>query len=234
MANSESTNPQTETDLIGNFQEEALAQLLQLAEDVTLRVGKLSSEFNIDKEMIVQALGLKLPIYAHRLKKHKPTAWSEALAGMVKDAPPEVRKGSGEKQFNGSYAKWVSGNWMDRKDEFEEKAWLKDTGYRIGSERAGCRSLLDALERQVGFRCSRVSLSVIVKLTYVVRIYKARRNRNYVRCCFEKARPQYLLCIIAASSRVSDPVGYQGPWMEGLRIVYSQRACVYHDQLEGI
>ena len=90
MPNLESANLQTETDLIGAFPEidlictfpkPALAQLLQIAEDVTplAHLGKLSSEFNINKEKIVQALGIKLPIYVHRLKRHKPTAWSEAV-----------------------------------------------------------------------------------------------------------------------------------------------------------
>lgn len=150
----ESTNPQT--DLIGSFPEPARAQLLELAEEVTLRVGKLSSEFGIDKEKVVEALGIKLPIYVHRLKKHKPTAWSEALAGMVQDAPPEAKKGSGEKKFSGSYAKWVSKNWVGRKEEFAEKANSKNTEFRIGPELEGCRGLLNALERQVGFHCSRV------------------------------------------------------------------------------
>ena len=132
MPNLESTNLQTEadltgtfpgTDLICTFPEPALAQLLQIAEDVTLRsrAGKLSSKFNINKEKTVQALSIKLPIYVHQLKRHKPTAWSEAVVGMVQDTPPEARKGSGEKQFNGSYAKLVSENWMEQKDEFKGK-----------------------------------------------------------------------------------------------------------------
>ena len=132
MPNLESTNLQTEadltetfpeTDLICTFPKPALAQLLQIAEDVTLlaRAGEFSSKFNINKEKIVQALSIKPPIDVHRLKRHKPTAtaWSEAVVGMVQDTPPEARKGSGEKQFNGSYAKLVFENWMEQKDEFK-------------------------------------------------------------------------------------------------------------------
>jgi len=135
--------------------EPALDQIHQLAEDIILRVGKISSEFEIDKETIIQSLNIKVPIYVHRLKKHKPTAWSEALVGMAEDAPPDVKKGGGRKHFNGSYVKWVSENWQERKDEFEEKARLKDTTYRMASDREGCQDLLDALERQVSLHCSR-------------------------------------------------------------------------------
>ena len=129
--------------------EPALDQLEQLAQDITLRVSKISSDFKISKEVIMQSLNLKVPIYVHRLRRHRPTAWSEALVGMAQDAPPEVKKGGGRKQFNDSYVKWVSENWVDRKEEFAEKAESKQATYRIASDREACMALLAALERQV-------------------------------------------------------------------------------------
>jgi hypothetical protein len=96
----------------------------------------------------------QVPPFGHRLNRHKPTAWSEALAGMMEDAPPEARKGSGEKHFTGSYTKWVSQNWMERKGEFEEKARLKKTQFGLSSKREGCQNLLNSLECQVCLHCS--------------------------------------------------------------------------------
>src|SRR5947209_20619455 len=85
--------------------EPAHDQVHQLDQDIILRAGKISSEFKIDKEMIMQSLNIQVTIYVHQLKRHKPTAWSEALVGMAQDAPPEVKKGGGRKQVNGADVK---------------------------------------------------------------------------------------------------------------------------------